>query len=117
MTEELKQKAINRIKENTPVLKDRSDTEVMAMCLVRVEDYIAGATENGIQWHNLRKDPNDLPKEDKTCLVVFHNKFSDSIVKDISRYSVRLKKWWFIHDLKDMEEDVIAWCEIPQFKE
>lgn len=27
------------------------------------EAYIAGATENGIQWHNLRKDPNDLPKD------------------------------------------------------
>ncbi len=25
------------------------------------EAYIAGATENGIQWHDLRKDPNDLP--------------------------------------------------------
>jgi len=79
--------------------------------------YIAGATENGIQWHDLRKDPNDLPKEAKDCLVVFHNKYSDNIVKDISRYSVELKKWWYIHDLKDMEEEVIAWCEIPQFKE
>lgn len=26
------------------------------------EAYIAGATENGIQWHDLRKDPNDLPE-------------------------------------------------------
>lgn len=28
-----------------------------------VDGYIAGAKENGIQWHDLRKDPNDLPKE------------------------------------------------------
>ena len=32
---------------------DREDIE---------ETYIAGAKENGIHWHDLRKDPNDLPK-------------------------------------------------------
>lgn len=30
--------------------------------------YIAGATENGTQWHDLEKDPNDLPKGHKVVL-------------------------------------------------
>ena len=70
------------------------------------------------EWHYVKD--GDLPKENnKDCLVLFHNKYSDNIVKDISRYSVKLKKWWFIHDLKDMEEEVIAWKEIvlPELKE
>ena len=62
------------------------------------------------EWHYVKD--GDLPKENKDCLVVFHNKYSDNIVKSISRYSVELKKWWFIHNLEDMEEDVIAWKEI-----
>ena len=33
------------------------------------EAYIASAKENGIQWHDLRKDPNDLPKENNLYLV------------------------------------------------
>ena len=67
------------------------------------------------EWHYVKD--GDLPKENKDCLVVFHNKYSDNIVKSISRYSVELKKWWFIHNLEDMEEDVIAWKEIVLPKE
>ena len=26
------------------------------------DGYIAGAKENGIEWHDLKKNPNDLPK-------------------------------------------------------
>ena len=111
MTEELKQKAINRIKETTPVLKDRSDIEIMAMCHIRVEDYIAGATENGIQWHDLRKDPNDLPKEEREVMVAFKNTTArgTEILTGFDFYLIEDEMW--------NSEDVIAWCEIPQFKE
>jgi len=27
-----------------------------------LDGYVQGSTENGIQWHDLRKDPNDLPE-------------------------------------------------------
>ena len=33
------------------------------------EGYLAGAEENGVVWHDLRKDPNDLPKEDRYYLI------------------------------------------------
>ena len=82
--------------------------------------YIAGYTEaqntitqcnrmalrNGIQWHDLRKDPNDLPKgyqentkflcsdtEGKTLMLIRYGSFCQGNI------------------------DIIAWCEIPQFKE
>ena len=71
-----------------------------------------------IVWHDLRKNPHDLPKGlPKPTLVAFHNKFSDKIVIDIAKYSLELNKWWFIHDLKDVEEDVLAWKEIEPPKE
>jgi len=34
-----------------------------------VNAYLAGAKENGVVWHDLRKDPNDLPKEEKQYVV------------------------------------------------
>ena len=34
-----------------------------------IDAYIAGAKENGFVWHDLRKDPNDLPKKIKEYLV------------------------------------------------
>ncbi len=58
MKEELRLKAINRIRETTPVLKDRSDTEIMAMCLVRVRDYVAGATEATKELQEKNKELN-----------------------------------------------------------
>ena len=67
--------------------------------------------EKANEWHYVKDGelPKGLPKP---VLVTFHNKFSDKIVIDIARYSLELNKWWFIHDLKDLEEDVIAWKEI-----
>jgi hypothetical protein len=68
------------------------------------------------EWHFVKD--GDLPKGlPNTVLVAFHNKFSDKIVTDVASYSLELDKWWFIHDLKDMEEDVIAWKEIVLPKE
>lgn len=46
------------------------------------DGYIAGAEENGIQWHDLRKGPNDLPvmetellcqKYSGRCFVGYYN--------------------------------------------
>lgn len=68
------------------------------------------ATENGIQWHDLRKDPNDLPKENELYLVF--------------GYTNKREKFYEldVFDPKEGEflgcgEYVYAWCEIPHFKE
>ena len=68
--------------------------------------YIAGAEENGVVWHDLRKDPNDLPKDCYDVLdeagyrVFYHHK--EGVWKNASGSKI---------------VEVIAWCEIPQFKE
>ena len=66
-----------------------------------IQVYIAGATENCVQWHDLRKDPNDLPTDYR---------------------SVWTNKGGACHDNFGWYDDfgwvngVIAWCE-PQFEE
>ena len=72
--------------------------------------YIAGATENGIQWHDLRKDPNDLPNDDYRLMFCYSVKgfiFDEAICG----YALLTKKEILLNP------NVIAWCEIPQFKE
>ena len=107
MTEELKQKAECFRKKYKQEIIDNDDFELLDKFDVNVEaGYIAGATENGIQWHDLRKDPNDLPKDCYDVLdeagykVFYHHK--EGVWKNASGSKI---------------VKVIAWCEIPQFKE
>ena len=105
MTEELKQKAKKWVKDNTRIEYSASFGEIKVEPSAE-KGYIAGATENGIQWHNLRKDPNDLPKDCYDVLdeagykVFYHHK--EGVWKNASGSKI---------------VKVIAWCEIPQFKE
>ena len=64
MTEELKQKAKDFI--------DRINKESGGNWLDKyylTDLLVMFATENGIQWHDLRKDPNDLPKVTKEYIT------------------------------------------------
>lgn len=70
------------------------------------DGYIAGATENGIQWHDLRKDPNDLPKKNKSYWV-----YIDCQGNKIYRSIVWQGCWLGWNCIP------LAWCEEPQFKE
>ena len=75
--------------------------------------YSDGATENGIQWHDLRKDPNDLPKRDKDFTVEVTIPVMTHPFYVFATYYFDNKKWFSYGE----EIKVIAWCEIPQFKE
>lgn len=66
----------------------------------------AVATENGIKWHDLRKDPNDLPNEEKDVLVYSGEQWRMSVC----RYFPQHKAW-------EAGSDTIAWCEIPKCTE
>lgn len=75
------------------------------------EGYIAGAKENGIQWHNLKENPNDLPERDKT----FVTDVSVTVIVyplGFAMYYFFDKKWYS----NGKEVKVDRWCEIPQFK-
>ena len=90
------------------------------------EAYIAGAKENGIQWHNVKKNPNDLPTKEqlgKTFVVAFgyNEKTQKYYSFDCAEY---IDKGKFItHTVNADNENngykVIAWKEIvlPELKE
>ena len=70
--------------------------------------YIDGVTENGIIWHDLRKNPNDLP--DGYAVVL--NQHGVQVTYDYM-YNV-----WRNDDANNyICEDVVAWTEIPKFEE
>ena len=68
--------------------------------------YLAGAKENNIQWHDLQKDPNDLPKENKRYLCKIKAFVGGGISYECFDYDTKYNSW------KDANGDVIAWKEI-----
>ena len=80
------------------------------------EAFLAGLNAGRPKWHDLRKDPNDLPKKDGMYLFYLYDK-EDTLdyfceVLDISDTD---KDPYLETSLWDIE-DVIAWCEIPKFE-
>ena len=108
MTEELKQKAYEYSIKEIPFIEciTQNDLERLVQ-----QAYIAGATENGIQWHDLRKDPNDLPEKIKLVLIRLLGCYVLGWYDGIDFYNDCNK------GEKIPKELLIAWCEIPQFKE
>ena len=63
------------------------------------------ARENETVWHNLRENPNDLPEDtyyvlDQAGYKVHYNFFQNV----------------WVNEKDEIDNQVIAWCEIPQFK-
>ena len=68
--------------------------------------FLAGLKAGRPQWHDLRKDPTDLPKDTVSVLI------SRGLPRtDRARYNGK----WYGYYSDDEIEDVIAWCEIPTF--
>lgn len=57
------------------------------------------------QWHDLRKDPNDLPKEDCEIITLHENG------------NKNIQKWKNGNWTNAIVIPVIAWCEIPKYEE
>ena len=110
MTEELKQEAEESAKKFFGKPTDLVDLDNLR---IFKNGYIAGATKNGIQWYDLRKDPNDLPKRDKSFVIDVTIPVMTHPSYVFACYYSAVKKWFS----QGEEINVIAWCEIPQFKE
>lgn len=65
-----------------------------------------GATENGIQWHDLRNNRLYLPHRNCTVLV-----FTDWNGYELKQFSTQTRLFGEL-----TFRDVIAWCEIPKFE-
>lgn len=79
--------------------------------------YVVGAIENGIQWHDLRKNPNDLPEADckNWVLAVYDN----GTLWCRARREVFADGVYWVNSFHHTIENVVLWAkiEIPQFKE
>ena len=77
--------------------------------------FKAGKNMNApTKWHDLRKDPNDLPvrmciDNDGNVVRLFRNSWDKK--STWYRYDFHEREWW------QMETEPIAWCEIPKFEE
>lgn len=75
-----------------------------------IKAFLAGLKAGRPQWHDLRKDPNDLPKGDGGSV-------SRSVLKE-DGMEVHYNFWekqWETSAYVRMKEPPIAWCEIPTF--
>lgn len=80
------------------------------------QSYIKGAKDNGVVWHDLKKDPDDLPK--KTCSVLVVYEYDDRTYTDQYIYDKENNIIGWASEYKDpyCAPIVIAWCEKPRFE-
>ena len=77
-----------------------------------IEAVMYGLAEGKPKWHDLRKDPNDLPEQ--ITLVIMY------IIGNAYCNGWFNGDGWIIDNgnMKKIDcENVIAWCELPKFEE
>lgn len=69
------------------------------------------------RWHDIRKDPNDLPNDNRNVEICFE--FSKSKCYHTAYYDYEYMEWVMPMDTSPNEtfENVIAWREIESFEE
>lgn len=88
---------------------------------INIYDNIERAVLVGIRagkpkWHDLRKDPNDLPKEIEICSMPVYI-VSEHGNSDLAQYDYKQKLWCYKYSNEHILYEVIAWCELPKFEE
>ena len=108
MTEELKQRAEENFKKKPLGYESKPELDIYT------DGYIDGATENSIKIHNLRENPDDLPKNENTVLVLM---WGTTYLGYFGRSrDVLGRKEWHFDNFKADADEPSEWCEIP-FKE
>ena len=107
--EEMAEKYRKSLKQK---LIDEDEFERLEMFDENVEEaYLAGLKAGRPQWHDLRKNPNDLPESS-----IFHEVLNQNGIK--MYYDDILKKWnMYCGGGIVQAQTPIAWCEIPKFEE
>lgn len=73
--------------------------------------------ENRVIWHDLKKNPNDLPQKIGDYIVAIKFKYLKGCDTTILRYDEDEDKLsWIDSEYTNCNDDVIAWCEIPKFR-
>ena len=74
--------------------------------------YLSGLEAGRPKWHDLRKDPNDLPKDNDEKLCFYEKG------KVVARYDSGYSCWeTYLNNFETVipSSVIIAWCELPQF--
>ena len=76
--------------------------------------YLAGLKAGRPQWHDLRKDTNDLPKDNDEKLCFYEKG------KVVARYDSEYSCWeTYLNNFETVipSSVIIGWCELPQFSD
>lgn len=81
-----------------------------------IEAFLAGLKAGRPKWHDLRKDPTDVPKENVTVLLL------TEVESVTARYDNEYEAFFRLNDKLNYcvfiaPMSYIAWCEIPKFEE
>lgn len=66
--------------------------------------FLAGLKAGRPQWHDLRENPNDLPEDTYDVLDQAGYKVHYNFFQNV-----------WVNEKDEIDEHVIAWCEIPTF--
>ena len=91
-------------------VKDFSELSEVTWCADKINDSDIEYQRKPI-WHDLRKNPKDLPKDSEMVVVCmeFDNETTDS---EIGYYYINN---WVCNSVRRRKR-VIAWMDIPKFK-
>ena len=89
--------------------KDMVETDIATIA------YMQGAERYKTKWHDLRKNPDDLPKESGYYIVSRYSNYLRIKRHSQTLYFIKGKRngWNTKMDITQ----IIAWCEIPKFEE
>lgn len=99
-------------------VQDFSELSEVTWCADKINDSDIEYQRKPI-WHDLRKNPNDLPEEVTPCLMVII-KYEGWLpsCRNSLYFGKNEKKMWMVNE-KQYEcgdEHILAWMEIPEFK-
>ena len=72
----------------------------------KFKGFLAGLNVGRPQWHDLRKDKYDLPEDTYDVLDQAGYKVHYNFFQNV-----------WVTEKDEIDEHVIAWCEIPQYTE
>ena len=78
-----------------------------------IQAFLAGLKAGRPQWHDLRKDPTDLPKFEGDYMCALLNSTHSSFILSLAIEDGL--KYWQDCESTDWTNEVIAWCELPTF--
>ena len=97
---------------------DFNDLGEVTWCADKVNDNDIEYQRKPI-WHDLKKKPNDLPKENKESIVKYISYIGCHECYGIATYRFnqdeQCYEWKFRHI--GSYEEILAWMEIPKFKD